>query len=136
MDFATLMQEFVNKDYDELLGLAKQAVSRVLPVCKLVDEQNNGIAALTAILLSAVAADGKLTRLEAKFLGDITGLDANGVDKLTDMYSGKMVELTDALADKFSKETKADIMVLITCLAACDESISREETAFIRQILA
>ena len=136
MDFSALLQEFVNKDYDELLNLAKQAVTRVLPVCKSVDEQNNGIGALTAILLSAVAADGKLTRLEAQFLGDITGLDAAGVDKLTDMYSGKMVELTDLLADKFSKEVKADIMILVTCLAACDETISREETAFLRQILA
>ena len=136
MDFGALMQEFVNKDYDELLALAKQAVTRVLPVCKTVDEQNNGIGALTAILLSSVAADGKLTRLEAQFLSDITGLDAAGVDKLTDMYSGKMVELTDLLADKFSQETKADIMVLVTCLAACDETISREETAFLRQIMA
>lgn len=136
MDFGALMQEFVNKDYDELLALAKQAVTRVLPVCKTVDEQNNGIGALTAILLSSVAADGKLTRLEAQFLGDITGLDAAGVDKLTDMYTGKMVELTDLLADKFSQETKADIMVLVTCLAACDETISREETAFLRQIMA
>lgn len=136
MDFGALMQEFVNKDYDELLALAKQAVTRVLPVCKTVDEQNNGIGVLTAILLSSVAADGKLTRLEAQFLGDITGLDAAGVDKLTDMYTGKMVELTDLLADKFSQETKADIMVLVTCLAACDETISREETAFLRQILA
>lgn len=136
MDFGALMQEFVNKDYDELLALAKQAVTRVLPVCKTVDEQNNGIGVLTAILLSSVAADGKLTRLEAQFLSDITGLDAAGVDKLTDMYSGKMVELTDLLADKFSQETKADVMVLVTCLAACDETISREETAFLRQILA
>ena len=46
------------------------------------------------------------------------------------------VELTDLLADKFSKEVKADIMILVTCLAACDETISREETAFLRQILA
>ena len=136
MDFGALMQEFVNKDYDELLALAKQAVTRVLPVCKTVDEQNNGIGALTAIQLSAVAADGKLTRLEAQFLGDITDLDAAGVDKLTDMYTGKMVELTDLLADKFSQETKADIMVLVTCLAACDQTISREETAFLRQIMA
>lgn len=134
-DFSSLLQEFVNKDYAELLDLAKQAVVRVLPVCKAVDEANNGIAALTGILLSAIAADGKLTRLEAQFLGDITGLDAAGVDKLTDMYTGKMVEMTDLLADKFSQEIKADIMILVTCLAACDETISREETAFLRKIL-
>ena len=134
-DFSSLLQEFVNKDYAELLDLAKQAVVRVLPVCKAVDEANNGIAALTGILLSAIAADGKLTRLEAQFLGDITGLDAAGVDKLTDMYTGNMVEMTDLLADKFSQEIKADIMILVTCLAACDETISREETAFLRKIL-
>lgn len=136
MDFNSLMQEMVNKDYDELVAFGKEAVSRVLPACKAVDEEHEGMAMLTAILLSAVAADGKLTGLEAKYLSDLTGLDAAGVDKLTDMYTGKMVELTDLLADKFSKETKADIMILVTCLSACDETISREETAFLRQILA
>ena len=36
------------------------------------------MAMLTAILLSAIAADGKLSGLEAKFLSDLTGLDAAG----------------------------------------------------------
>lgn len=136
MDFNTLMQEFVNKSYEELLSLAKQAVVNVLPACKAVDQDHDGIAMLTAILLSAVAADGKLTRLEAQFLSDITGLDAEGIDKLTDMYTGKMVDVTDLLADKGGDELKANICMLIVCLASCDETISREETAFIRQIMA
>ena len=136
MDYNTLLQTFVNKPYDELVTLAKQAVVNVLPACKMVDEENNGIGMLTAILLSAVAADGKLTRLEAQFLSEITGLDAAGIDKLTDMYSSKMVDLTDLLADKGGNELKAHICMLIVCLAACDESITREENAFIRQIMA
>ncbi|MBQ7088948.1 MAG: hypothetical protein IJN04_04820 [Clostridia bacterium] len=136
MDYNTLMQTFVNKPYDELLALAKQAVANVLPACKLVDEEHNGIAMLTAILLSAVAADGKLTRLEAQFLSDITGLDAAGIDKMTDMYTSKMVDVTDLLADKGGNELKAHICMLIVCLASCDETINHEENAFIRQIMA
>lgn len=136
MDYNALMQEFVNKDYDELLALAKEAMVRVMPVCKAVDEEHEGMAMLTAILLSAVAADGKLSGLEAKFLCDLTGLDADGVDKLTDLYTGKMVDVTDMLADNCSNEMKANILVLITCLAACDETISREENAFIKKIMA
>ena len=136
MDYNTLMQTFVNKPYDELLALAKQAVANVLPACKLVDEEHNGIAMLTAILLSAVAADGKLTRLEAQFLSDITGLDAAGIDKMTDMYTSKMVDVTDLLADKGGNELKAHICMLIVCLTSCDETINHEENAFIRQIMA
>lgn len=135
MDFNELMQTFVNKDYSELLSLAKEAMVRVLPVCKAVDEENNGMAMLTSILLSAVAADGKLTGLEAKFLSDLTGLDAAGVDKMTDLYTSKMVDITDVLADKAPTELKADMLVLITSLAACDETISRDETALIRKII-
>ena len=135
MDYNTLMQEFVNKDYSELLSLARQAMQNVLPACKAVDTQHDGMAALTAILLSAVAADGKLTGLEAKFLSDLTGLDAAGVDKLTDLYTGNMVDITDLMADKGGKELKTNIMMLVVCLAACDETISRDENAFIRKIL-
>ena len=136
MDYNTLMQSFVDKSYEELLAMAKQAVVNVLPACKLVDKDHDGIAMLTAILLSAVAADGKLTRLEAQFLSDITGLDAEGIDKLTDMYSGQMVQVTDLLADKGGNELKAHIVVLIACLAACDHTINREENEFIRMIIA
>lgn len=136
MEFNALMQKFVNKDYSELLALAKEAMVRVMPACKVVDEEHEGMAMLTAILLSAVAADGKLTGLEAKFLCELTGLDANGVDKLTDLYTGQMVNATDILADNCPAELKADILMLITCLAACDETISRDENAFIRQVMA
>ena len=135
MAFNDLMQKFVNKDYPELLSLAQEAVRRVLPACKAVDEEHEGMAMLTAILLSAVAADGKLSGLEAKFLSELTGLDAAGIDKLTDLYTSNMVNVTDVLADNCPAELKADILMLITCLAACDETISREETAFIRQIM-
>lgn len=135
MAFNDLMQKFVNKDYPELLSLAQEAVRRVLPACKAVDEEHEGMAMLTAILLSAVAADGKLSGLEAKFLSDLTGLDADGIDKLTDLYTSNMVDVTDVLADNCPAELKADILMLVTCLAACDETISREETAFIRKIM-
>ena len=136
MDFKSLMQEMVNKDYNELVAFGKEAMSRVLPVCKAVDEEHEGMAVLTAILLSAVAADGKLTGLEAKYLSDLTGLDAAGVDKLTDMYTSNMVNVTNVLADNCPTELKANILMLITCLAACDETISHEENAFIRYIMA
>ena len=86
MDFKSLMQEMVNKDYNELVAFGKEAMSRVLPVCKAVDEEHEGMAVLTAILLSAVAADGKLTGLEAKYLSDLTGLDAAGIAKAAEEF--------------------------------------------------
>ena len=135
MGFNELMQELVNKDYDELLSLAKTAVGHLLPVCKIVDEENNGLAMLTAILLSAVASDGKLTAMESKFLSDLTGLDADGVDKLTDLYCDKTADVTDHLADLSTTKFKSHIIMLAACLASCDKNISREETEFIRKIM-
>lgn len=134
--FEELMQKFVNSDYDVLLGLGKEAVSRVLPKCKAVDADNNGFYMLSSIVLSAIAADGYLTALEKKLLNEVLGLDEETTQKFIQMYDSRMVELTDTFCDNLDTDTKADVIMLVTIVASVDEKISREETAFIKKLFA
>lgn len=134
--FEELMQKFVNSDYEVLLGLGKEAVSRVLPKCKAVDTDNNGMYMLSSIVLSAIAADGYLTALEKKLLNDVLGLDEDTIQKFISMYDSRMADLTDAFCDNLDADTKADVIMLVTIVASVDEKISREETAFIKKLFA
>lgn len=132
--FNELMQKYVNSDYEVLLDLGKQAVAHLRPVCKLVDQKHQGNYMLTAILLSAIGADGVLTALEKKLLTEMMDLKEQLVDSFIRMYDPSMVELTHKFCDEISDDVKADTIMLVTVIAAVDEKISREETEFIRKL--
>ncbi len=134
--FNELLQDYVNMDYQQLLAIAQKSLVNVMPVCQAVDPDNKGVLAATAIILSAIGADGVLTGLEKKFLADAIGLDDASIQKFIGMYDSRMVELADKLADASNAEVKANILALVICVAAVDEKISREETALIKRILA
>jgi hypothetical protein len=131
-----LLQEMVNKDYEELVAQAQRAMVEVMPSCKAVDKDHNGILMLTTLILTAVAADGVLTGLERKMLGEVTGLDDKAVDTMISMYDSRMVDLADHFVDKLGTDVKADALMLITAIAAVDEKISREETGLIKKLMA
>ncbi len=133
--FNELMQKYVNSDYETLVHLAQSALSSLLPACKAVDKDHDGLFMATSIILTAIAADGYLTGLEKKFLGDALGQSEETIQKFISLYDSRMVDMVDAFADKINDDIKADVMMLITAVCAVDEKISREETALIRKIL-
>lgn len=135
MSFNDTLQNLVNKDYDELLGFAKIAIGKIFPACQAVDEDNKGVFMMTSIILAAIAADGKLSAIEKKFLKDLLELSDEQIDQYIGMYDSRMAELTDKFADALTPELKADVVMLVCSVAACDETISREETAFIAKLL-
>lgn len=134
--FNELMQKYVNEDYSTLVVMAQKALSNLIPVCKKVDADNDGFMMVSSLILSAIGADGTLTVLERKFLHDVMGLSDESISKYIKMYNSRMADLADHFADNMSTDIKADTAMLIICICACDEKISREETAFIRKLLA
>ena len=132
--FEELMQKYVNTDYEGLRDLAQKAANNLMPTCREVDPENNGNYMLGCIVLTAVAADGKVTALEQRLIKDVLGLEDGLMDKFIKMYDSRMVELTDHFCDKLSEDVKADTIMLVTCFAAVDEKISKEETALIRKL--
>ena len=135
-DFYQMMQDFVNKDYDELVAFGKQAFVNVYPVCKAADKETDGFILMTSILLSAIGADGTLTGLEKQWLRDVMNLNDEQIDNLIKMYDPKMVDLVDTLFDASPANFKADLMILVLSILAVDEKISKEETAFVKKLFA
>jgi len=134
--FDQTMQKLVNSDYETLLSFAKQAIARLLPVCKTIDPKNNGFLMISSIVLSAIGSDKKLSQKETDFLRDCLGLDDEHIVKYINLYSPEMEALVDKFADEISAEIKLSTVALVAAIAACDEKICREESAFIRKILA
>ena len=134
--FNELMQKYVNEDYSTLVAFSQKALANLIPVCKKVDPDNDGFMMVSSLVLSAIGADGTLTALERKFLGDVLGLSAENISQYIKMYNSRMADLVDHFADSLTTDIKADTAMLIICICACDEKISREETAFIRKLLA
>lgn len=132
--FNDFLQKYVNTDYEDLVSLAREAVARLMPVCKQVDPDHDGFYMLASLVLSALAADGKLTALEKKMLCDLFGMDDAGIKKLLGMYDSRMVDLADHFVDNMSADTKADALILICALAAVDEDICAEEAALIHKL--
>ena len=118
------------------MAFSQKALANLIPVCKKVDPDNDGFMMVSSLVLSAIGADGTLTALERKFLGDVLGLSDENISKYIKMYNSRMADLVDHFADSLTTDIKADTAMLIICICACDEKISREETAFIRKLLA
>ncbi len=133
--FDDLMQKYVNMEYDALLSMAKSSAAKLLPICAKIDEENKGFFMLTAIILAAVGADGKLSAKEAQFLKDLLGLNDQQVDSYTNLYNGKEEDLADKFADALDKDNKFEVVNLVSCIAACDESIKPEEAKFIYKLI-
>ncbi len=133
--FNEVLQQYVNLDYSDLLLTAKKSLINILPACEAVDKENKGYVMLTSVLLSALAADGKLSAKESRFLGDLLEFDSEYIDKFTDLYDSRMEEVVNAFADNLSTDLKADVITLCICVASIDETITREETAFLNKLL-
>ncbi len=131
-----LLQEMVNKDYEELVGFGKIALTHLMPVFEQIDADNKGMAVLSSVILSSIGADGTLTTLERSYLRDVTGMGDDAISKFITIYTPDMTELTDKLYDAAPTELKAHLMTFVLTILAVDEKISREETAFIHRLFS
>ena len=135
--FEELLQQYVNKDYAELMLIAKTTLNSLLPYCHRINPQENGDKAIAlCIMLAALGADRVLSPLERKFMCELLSLDEESFDTIIKSYTPQTSDLTDQIADKNGDLVKEKILTLVLCIAACDEKIAHEETAFIRRILA
>lgn len=136
MDFNQFLQDFVNKDYDELVYIAKKSIADLHPACAAVDKDNDGFFMITSIILSAIGADGTLTEKERALLRDALNVSDEVISKYIKLYDSKMVDLVDSFADSLSTDIKSSVMMLVLSIMCSDEKISKEETALIRKLMA
>ena len=133
-----LLQKYVNMDYDELLGLAKFSLSQFLDTV-LEKTGADGASKICAVMTAAcLGADGKLSALENKFFNDLLGVNDSYSDNLEFVRSlgtDEARELVDGLVDSMSADDKAAAISFCLCFLAVDETITRDEVAFIDRLL-
>ena len=131
-----LLQDYVNKSYDELLSFAKISLSHLVdPFTEIFGSQQDA-AQVTAFIISAcVGVDGKITALEAKFIRDLLGVNEDYTEVIAKMSNEDSRTLTDKIMDSFTGDMKSHMLLFCLSFLAVDETISRDEGAFVRRLL-
>ena len=133
--FNELMQSLVDLSYEGLMTMAKDSLKKVLPACKEMHPEDNGFIVFFTLLLAAIGADSKLTAKETEFVSELTGFSAEQIDKMTDLYDGDEEDLVNKFHDVMDSDTGAAIFQLVACICACDETITREESAYLKKLI-
>lgn len=133
-----LLQKYVNMPYDELLGLAKFSLAQFLDT--LVEGAGaSGASKVCAIMTAAcLGADGTLSPLEHKFLNDLLDSSdsyAENLEFVRSLGDDEARELVDGLVDRMTSSDKAAAVSFCLCFLAVDETITRDEVAFIDRLL-
>ena len=129
MTLNELLQDFVNEPYENLVGMAQQSIVDILPVFNEIADDGQGSKLIIAFIGTSLAIDGKLSDV----LGGQFSYDE--VKNLASAhYSGDMINAIDGLVDSAPVELKSALITFCCCFLAVDETISREEVAFVAKL--
>ncbi len=137
MTFNELMQKYVNCSYDELVSKAKNDLSILFPVFEKVTEGKSADILLPSIF-TCLAADGKITVLEVRFMEDVLGerLSFDEAKRLVSgFYSDEAQNVLDQLIDNIGPDLKVVLLELCICAMAVDETLDKSELAFIAKLI-
>ena len=140
-DLHTLLQNIVNADYHELLYCARECLNDVQEYFNSVGRQIDATGAHIglAVFGTCLAADGKFTDLEYRFVNDLFGGGVDYSDALALVRSNSdddSVDFVKAVVDNCPSSIRGSLLTLCACFLAVDERISKEETTFIRYLLS
>ena len=140
-NFNELLQNYVDKSYDELVGLARASIAAFSDDLQSIFPDGTDSAQVIAIIISScIGVDGKFSTLEYKFMCDLLGCgDKFSYEDLKDIvqshYGAESIALTDSLADVLSDDKKAALISFCLCFLAVDETIERNEVAFVIKLM-
>ena len=134
-----IIQKYVDATYEELVSVAKSALSRLMPVFNEADEEGSGAKFVVPVICAALAADGRFSKLECQFVNDVMDADFSYEDLMATvrLYAGeKCAAIVDKICDACSAPLKAEFLSLCLCILAVDKTMTREEAAFLTKLLA
>lgn len=140
-NFNELLQNYVNKSYDELVDLARVSLAVFSDDLQSIFPEDTDSAQVIAIIISScIGTDGKFSTLEYKFMCDLLGTgDMFSYEDLKAIIEGhygiESIELTDQLADVLTDDKKAALISFCLCFLAVDETIERNEVAFVIKLM-
>lgn len=137
--FNDLLQDFVNKSYEELVSIANGALEVIVEGLNKVSGEANAADLILPFIATTLAVDGQYTQLEHNFLNAV--IDGSltyeeGKNCMQAYYNVEIFELVDKMIDACGQELKNAFVIFCLCFAAVDETITREEGAYIAKLLA
>ena len=130
-----MKRELMNKGFEEKLQVAKGALDGSLHVLKRLYPNEWG-RVLFCLFASAIAADGTLSEAEERFIGALLDLPTHSVKMIAAGYTAATDDFVDQLVDYLPDEEREALILLVACVAACDETMTRKESAFVERLIA
>ena len=135
LTFDGALQRYVNKDYAELVSIAKSVKDIFYPACQQADTKYGGEYLLTCIAIAGVTVDKEFSQIEKQFLCEVMNIPANSFDTYRNSYSESLYGDIDAFTDSLDITKKSALLTFLICICACDEHIQRCETAYLTKLL-
>ena len=137
-NYDKLLQDFVNKSYEELTDFASSLVSPICQGLECVSGDQDAIDFFITVIFSTMAVDGRFTELEYRFLNDVFNLNRSYdslKEQVASYYDDEWISIANQIVDVVDDDTKTRLITFCLCLASIDEKISREENAFIQMLI-
>ena len=138
--FSKLLQNYVNKDFDQLLLLANEALGIIAVAYKRVNPEGGAMSNfLLPFIATAVVVDEQYTELEHKFVNSL--LESNftyeeGKACIHTYDGAKVIDLVEQMIDVCGESVKKALVQFCLCFVAVDETITHEESDYIAKLLA
>jgi len=136
--FNALMQEYVDKSYEELFEIANNSLSVVMDVFNKIAKDGNGAPYVVLFISTTLAIDGRFTELEYKFLNEPLGGNLSyeaAKENVQAHYDDELFDAADKIIDSCPDNLKSVLLMLVTCFAAVDKTITVEEARYIAKLL-
>ena len=137
--FNDLLQDFVDKPYEELVSIANGALEVIVDGFSKINTESKPSDFIIPFIATTLASDGKYTQLEHNFLNAVLETDISYDDSkhfVQSYYNEEIFDLVDQMIDACGQDLKNALVIFCLCFAAVDETITREEGAYIAKLLA
>ena len=137
--FNDLLQDFVDKPYEELVSIANGALEVIVDGFSKINTESKPSDFIIPFIATTLASDGKYTQLEHNFLNTVLETDISYDDSkhfVQSYYNEEIFDLADQMIDACGQDLKNALVIFCLCFAAVDETITREEGAYIAKLLA
>ncbi len=137
MQHIKLLQNYLDKSYDELLIIARNSLKTFYSKFEEIDNAS-GEKFIVCFVLSAISLDQEITMLECNFVNDLWGthMTRKEIKNLCKhCYNTNFAPFVTSVIDSISKEEKEALLKFILCIMAVDESISGAEITFVDNLI-
>ena len=137
--FGDFLQEFVDKSYNELLEIANHAFCLIVEAYDKINPDGEVSDFFLPFIATTIAADGQFSKLEHDFLNDVLESDLaydEAKSFAQSYYNPEIFEVVDQMIDACGEDLKHALIIFCVCFAAVDETVTREESAYLVKLLA